>query len=263
MRTQSWSRVMAAVVLMTGYAFGQTAADPGEGLRADAGASAGSVSIRWWGKAGRTYFIQTSTTLYPWDWTYLPAIEAGADAVLSIGIPVQQERLFVRLIGTDMTYTTGSPGTADFDGDGLTNAGEVAQELGTDPFKTDTDFDGYSDSEEVAAGSNASNPNSNSGEKGLETGGVEKPVYLFGFHKVVGKSWYEAPQTQSSVYWYDSTPYSSNTTYTGFNSQVDQRMGTLSYPQPGEWLKLTNLGHQTTGAAWQVIGNGVGNATLL
>ena len=70
---------------------------------------------------------------------------------------------------------------ADFDGDGLTNAEELAPQLGTDPLKADTDSDGYSDSEEVADGSNATNPNSNTGSKGVEKGGVEKPVFLFGY----------------------------------------------------------------------------------
>ena len=45
---------------------------------------------------------------------------------------------------------------ADEDGDGLTNARELA--LGTDPYRPDTDGDGYSDGEEVAAGSDPLDP---------------------------------------------------------------------------------------------------------
>ena len=42
----------------------------------------------------------------------------------------------------------------DADNDGLTNAQEIA--LGTDPFNRDTDGDGYSDGDEVKAGSRSS-----------------------------------------------------------------------------------------------------------
>ena len=49
-------------------------------------------------------------------------------------------------------------GALDPDGDGLTNAQEVA--AGTDPFRADTDGDEFPDGYEVAAGSNPLNPQS-------------------------------------------------------------------------------------------------------
>lgn len=65
----------------------QNAQSPHEGLRAELSTTPGNVSVRWWGKAGRTYFIQTSETLLPDSWSYLPTVEAGADAVKSLGMP--------------------------------------------------------------------------------------------------------------------------------------------------------------------------------
>ena len=48
--------------------------------------------------------------------------------------------------------------TLDSDGDGLTNTQELA--LGLDPYKTDTDGDGFADGVEVSKGSNANDPSS-------------------------------------------------------------------------------------------------------
>lgn len=48
------------------------------------------------------------------------------------------------------------PGAEDADGDGLTNAQEIA--LGTNPHALDTDGDGFSDGDEVAFGSAPTNP---------------------------------------------------------------------------------------------------------
>ena len=246
----AWCQMMLAVVLMTCGAFGQTAEDPGEGLRAELGSTAGSMSIRWWGKTGTTYFMQTSTTLYPWDWSYLPVVEAGGNAVQSYGLPITQERLFVRLVCCDHVYTTATPGEADFDGDGLTNAEELAPQLGTDPLKADTDSDGYSDSEEVADGSNATNPNSNTGSKGVEKGGVEKPVFLFGYEKTVSNDWWASGLSNSQAYWFDSTPTSGSTTYQGFSPQYESRLVALAYPSPSEMFKLMNLGNRALSEAW-------------
>ncbi len=49
-------------------------------------------------------------------------------------------------------------GEKDPDGDGLTNAQEIA--LGTDPFRADTDGDGFGDGLEVEAGSSPLDPHS-------------------------------------------------------------------------------------------------------
>jgi YD repeat-containing protein len=49
-------------------------------------------------------------------------------------------------------------GAKDSDGDGLTNAQEIA--LGTDPFRADTDGDGFNDGVEASEGSNPLDPHS-------------------------------------------------------------------------------------------------------
>ncbi len=258
----AWSRSLLAMVLMACGAFGQTADDPGEGLRAELGGTGGSMSVRWWGKTGTTYFMQTSTTLYPWDWSYLPVVEAGGNAVQSYGLPITQERLFVRLVCCDHVYTTATPGEADFDEDGLTNAEELAPGLGTDPLRADTDLDGYSDSEEVAAGTNATNPNSNTGSKGVEKGGVEKPVFLFGYEKTVSNDWYSSSTSNSQAYWFDSTPTSGSTTYQGFSPQYESRLAGLAYPSPSEMFKLMTLGNRALSEAWLHTSAVVGRAYI-
>ncbi|MBL9133408.1 MAG: hypothetical protein JNG86_19510, partial [Verrucomicrobiaceae bacterium] len=52
---------MIAALVVCGCASAQTAADPGEGLRAVG--TSGGASISWWGVAGRTYFLQTCDTM--------------------------------------------------------------------------------------------------------------------------------------------------------------------------------------------------------
>ncbi len=172
-----WSVILSACTLSA-----QTAADPGEGLRATSGVTAGTVEISWWGKTGRAYFVQTSETLMEGDWRYMPMVEGGTGAVSGFNMQATSERMFVRLVYTDQVFT-GSAADADFDGDGVSNLIEVTEAaafsqmgegegaasalavtgLGSDPFLPDTDWDGYSDGEELVAGTSATNGTSNPG----------------------------------------------------------------------------------------------------
>ncbi|MBL9185093.1 MAG: hypothetical protein JNN17_23300 [Verrucomicrobiaceae bacterium] len=152
MRTiQAWGLMM---LVMVSAAFGQTASDLGEGLRAELTNTPGVTAIKWWGKAGRTYFVQSSETLLPDSWQYMPVVEAGADAVCTWNLQTSASKMFVRLVFTDQAFS-GSAADADFDGDGLTNGQEVAVGgPGTDPVGTDTDGDGAPDGAEYRQGSN-------------------------------------------------------------------------------------------------------------
>lgn len=123
-----------------------TAGDLNEGLRVTLDPSTGAFHLAWWGRAGRTYFIQSSEDLQ--GWTYFSEIRTGANAVIPYGFTTAAARLFFRLRSIDQTAT--DPMSADFDDDGLTNAQEFA--AGTDPLNSDTEGDGIPDGWEVAHG---------------------------------------------------------------------------------------------------------------
>ena len=123
-----WGMVFVMLGLAPG-ARAQTAADLEEGIRLEPGAVEGEYTLKWWGKAGRTYFIETSEDLL--HWTYLPVIEAGTDGVIQWGFGSLAEGCFLRLRHTD-TATGGDALTADFDGDGVSNMAEL--QAGFDPL---------------------------------------------------------------------------------------------------------------------------------
>ncbi len=126
----------------------QTVVDDNAGLRLTKDAATGNFLLSWWGASGITYFIQQSHDLT--TWSYVPQLSDGTDAVDGMNFTCTDNRLFWRL---QYSYNGGVPGAnLDFDGDGLTNAQELA--AGTDPFNPDTDGDGCTDGEEVAAGTN-------------------------------------------------------------------------------------------------------------
>ncbi len=140
--------LLMMVVLFSGVlsAQAQTASDLNEGQKVVRSSTTGVFTLSWWGKAGRTYFIQQSFDLI--NWQYVPSIESGADAVCGLNFSCSDPRQFWRLKYTDV-YTENAA-TDDFDYDGLTNQQEL--NLGLDPFAYDTDGDGLGDSWEVAHG---------------------------------------------------------------------------------------------------------------
>ncbi len=60
-------------------AHAQTATDVNEGVRVTVNATTGTQVLSWWGRAGRTYFVQQSYDLI--TWTYVPVVHSGATAV--------------------------------------------------------------------------------------------------------------------------------------------------------------------------------------
>jgi len=210
----------------------QTAADWNEGLQVSAGAQAGEYSVSWWGKAGRTYFIQQSFDMM--TWTYAPVVMSGEDDVCGLNIACGEFRQFWRLRHTDQTYT-GTAGEADFDDDGLTNADELV--AGTDPFNLDSDGDGFYDGQELANESDPLNagsvPNENLTEREDDTR-IEQPVALFEQRKSVSDDWYSGYAAPSSyVSWLDYTGNQGYQSYQWPPSRWDGKLQALVYPALG------------------------------
>jgi YD repeat-containing protein len=92
----------------------------------------------------------------------------GAWATLSVSIAAGTSGSFTAVATNGAGSSSAFPSASntvsildaakDPDGDGLTNAQEIA--LGTDPFRADTDGDGFNDGMEVTAGSNPLDPHS-------------------------------------------------------------------------------------------------------
>ena len=125
--------------------------------------------LRWYGHAGRTYFVQISDPndhLRKWIWA--PIIETGNDEDISYEVDGTADKGFFRLWFTD--EPTADPDGGDFDGDGLSNLAEVLTHQ-TNPLKSDTDGDGLLDGWEIA---NSLDPNDD-GSTNVNNGGSGDP----------------------------------------------------------------------------------------
>ncbi len=120
--------VALALLMCVGSLAAQTSTDLNEGSRVSKNATTGQFTFSWWGKAGRTYFVQQSSDLI--NWSYMDAIDSGTGAVLQRGFSSAAPRLFLRLPYTDIA--TNDAANADFDGDGINNLWELQH--GTDPL---------------------------------------------------------------------------------------------------------------------------------
>lgn len=147
-------QIVCLLLTLAAGASAQTATDLNEGFRLVHDDTTGVFTLSWWGKAGRTYFVQTSTDLMAW--TYLPMVESGADDVSGIQFTNTEVRQFWRLRYTNQTYT-GTAGEADFDGDTVSNLDEAQNN--TDPFSTsDSDADSMPRDWEIAMGLDPDDP---------------------------------------------------------------------------------------------------------
>jgi hypothetical protein len=144
------SASVAAVVITRA----QTADEPNEGLRLVADpAITNGYQVSWWGRTGRTYFLQRSEDLTGL-WSYFPIIEFGQDAPITYGFINASPLVFARVTYLNQVVT--DPYNTDSDGDGLTNQQEF--DAKTDPFKADTDGDGMPDKWELDHGLDPRNP---------------------------------------------------------------------------------------------------------
>ena len=106
-----------------------------------------SKFLRWYGRAGRTYFIQISDPYEPLkQWQWAPIIESGNNGFISYEVDGTADQGFFRLKYTDKPTT--NPDDDDFDGDTMSNIEEIIYH-GSDPLNADTDGDGMPDNYEV------------------------------------------------------------------------------------------------------------------
>ena len=126
----SWSLCLSALLLLSANLSFAQPTEPweNEGQSLSEDPVTGDMTYQWWGKSGRTYFIQSSEDLM--DWTYIPIIEPGIDDWVEWGFSFTADSIFLRLKFSDISTT--NPDTADFDGDNIGNWDELLQE--SDPF---------------------------------------------------------------------------------------------------------------------------------
>lgn len=237
MRASSFTALLVLSLLSAIPSHAQTAADVNEGSRLTPDAAAGAFTFSWWGRSGRTYFIQTSENLV--TWTYVPVIESGAGTVIAWNFTSTGGRYFLRLRHTDAP-TGGNPDTADFDGDSLTNWQEIFQ-FHTDPHSSDSDGDSYSDSAEIMNGTDPNDPlNFPTGQlpgTQAENGLVEAYPILFAQRKYVEDHW-AIPSGSSYVQWSDDNGASGIEFYSSGAPKWAAKLALLTYP-PGLELSET------------------------
>lgn len=144
---KSWRAIAPATLAalaVASSAFAQTATDLNEGSRLEYDAANAWWRLKWWGRQGHTYFIQSSQDLQTWNW--LKEVISGSDLPEQLVVTSSGDRFFVRLRHTDVPTT--DPEGDDFDGDGVPNLYEITN--GFDPFGiVDTNSNGMPDEWEL------------------------------------------------------------------------------------------------------------------
>lgn len=122
-----WVALLASLPAMIASA-APTADSANAGLVLESDPATESLHLSWWGKAGHHYFIEQTGDLV--NWTFLPTVETGADAVATLAFQLNADRWFWRL-----RYSN-NPASAllstDYNGIGL--SAWIQLQLGFNPF---------------------------------------------------------------------------------------------------------------------------------
>ncbi len=125
------TRLILAAFALVSSLTAQTATDLNEGLRLTKDSTGNGLTLFWYGRTGRTYFVKQSSDLISWQ--YLPIMDSGHGAPLSYGVSTSASSGFFRLLYTDNPLA-GDP-DGDLDGDGISNMDELFYaQYGYDPF---------------------------------------------------------------------------------------------------------------------------------
>jgi len=90
--------IMALVLSLSGQwgLLAQTASDDNEGTKIEFDQANSIGRFLWWGRSGRTYFIQHSDNLLD-AWQWVPLVEIGDDSIKEWGFTFSGDKFFLRL----------------------------------------------------------------------------------------------------------------------------------------------------------------------
>ncbi len=121
--------LIAMIVAILGLlSCGALAQGPGElnaGSQVTDTGTSGAYTLSWWGVAGDTYLIETSDDLV--NWSYLPVVESGSNAVIEWGFTSNASNLFLKLeyITVPAVSLSGTLTGPDNNGNGLPDDWEL------------------------------------------------------------------------------------------------------------------------------------------
>ena len=101
--------------------------------------------LEWDGAEGVSYFVMGSADLH--EWVFFDSIEQGVGHYQFGFIPNGEDKMFFRVVATDVPMD--NPNTFDLDGDGIGNLAEINASSQTSPLKWDSDGDGLNDGWEL------------------------------------------------------------------------------------------------------------------
>jgi hypothetical protein len=115
--------VFAILIGLAGRAFAQGPSDLNSGSLLSYNGT--SYTFSWWGVSGYTYLIKTSDDLV--NWSYLPIVESGSNAVIQWGFTSSASNLFLKLeyITVPAVSLSGTLSGPDNNGNGLPDDWEL------------------------------------------------------------------------------------------------------------------------------------------